>query len=45
MIPLSDELPTVRTPWMTYAILAAMFLTPLYQVVPVEASDRGRRAL
>jgi membrane associated rhomboid family serine protease len=24
MIPLSDELPTVRTPWMTYAILATM---------------------
>ena len=27
MIPLSDELPSVRTPWMTYAILAAMFAT------------------
>src|SRR5882757_11319167 len=30
MIPLSDELPTVRTPWMTYAILAAMFLTWIF---------------
>jgi membrane associated rhomboid family serine protease len=27
MIPLSDELPSVRTPWMTYAILAVMFAT------------------
>jgi membrane associated rhomboid family serine protease len=27
MIPLGDELPTVRTPWMTYAILAAMLAT------------------
>lgn len=27
MIPLSDELPSVRTPWMTYAILALMFAT------------------
>ena len=27
MIPLSDELPTTRTPWMTYAILVAMFGT------------------
>ena len=27
MIPLSDELPTIRTPWMTYAILAVMFAT------------------
>ena len=25
MIPLSDENPTLRTPWMTYAILAAIF--------------------
>ncbi len=25
MIPLSDELPTIRTPWMTYFILAVMF--------------------
>src|SRR6266571_8295331 len=30
MIPLSDELPTVRTPWMTYAILAAMLLTWIF---------------
>lgn len=27
MIPLSDELPTVRTPWMTYAILTVTFAT------------------
>jgi len=27
MIPLSDELPSVRTPWMTYAILTVMFAT------------------
>ena len=27
MIPLSDELPSLRTPWVTYAILAAMFAT------------------
>jgi membrane associated rhomboid family serine protease len=27
MIPLSDELPSVRTPWMTYGILAVMFAT------------------
>ena len=27
MLPLSDELPSIRTPWMTYAILAAMFAT------------------
>src|SRR3954470_1725029 len=27
MIPLSDELPTTRTPWMTYAILVAMLAT------------------
>ena len=27
MIPLSDELPTTRTPWMTYILLAAMLLT------------------
>ena len=27
MIPLSDELPSVRTPWMTYVILAVMFAT------------------
>ena len=27
MIPLSDELPTVRTPWMTYVILAVMIAT------------------
>src|SRR5881394_3681785 len=26
MIPLSDELPTTRTPWMTYTILVAMLL-------------------
>ena len=26
MIPLSDELPTVRTPWMTYTLLAAMLV-------------------
>src|SRR5216117_1563538 len=30
MIPLSDELPTVRTPWMTYAILLAMFLVWIF---------------
>ena len=30
MIPLSDELTTVRTPWMTYAILAAMLLTWIF---------------
>src|SRR6184192_4322081 len=30
MIPLSDELPTVRTPWMTYIILAAMLLTWIF---------------
>jgi membrane associated rhomboid family serine protease len=30
MIPLSDELPTVRTPWMTYAILAAMLATWIF---------------
>src|SRR3954470_5482330 len=27
MIPLSDELPTTRTPWMTYLILIAMLAT------------------
>lgn len=27
MIPLGDELPTIRTPWMTYAILAGMTAT------------------
>lgn len=26
MIPLGDELPTFRTPWMTYALLAAIWL-------------------
>ena len=30
MIPLSDELPTVRTPWMTYAILTATFATWIF---------------
>jgi|SRR5690349_9798146 len=30
MIPLSDELPTVRTPWMTYAILTAMLLVWIF---------------
>ena len=30
MIPLSDELPTVRTPWMTYAILIAMWLVWIF---------------
>ena len=30
MIPLSDELPTVRTPWMTYLILIAMFMTWIF---------------
>jgi len=30
VIPLSDELPTVRTPWMTYIILAAMLLTWIF---------------
>src|SRR5207302_7202930 len=30
MIPLSDELPTVRTPWMTYAILSAMLLVWIF---------------
>ncbi|HEY6090037.1 MAG TPA: rhomboid family intramembrane serine protease [Gemmatimonadaceae bacterium] len=30
MIPLSDELQTVRTPWMTYAILVAMFATWIF---------------
>src|SRR3977135_3913332 len=30
MIPLSDELPTVRTPWMTYLILIAMFLVWIF---------------
>ncbi|HXQ77803.1 MAG TPA: rhomboid family intramembrane serine protease, partial [Gemmatimonadaceae bacterium] len=30
MIPLSDELPTVRTPWMTYLILIAMFATWIF---------------
>src|SRR6184192_1325369 len=27
MIPISDDNPTLHTPWMTYAILAAMFAT------------------
>ena len=30
MIPLSDELPTVRTPWMTYAILLAIWLVWIF---------------
>ena len=30
MIPLSDELPTVRTPWMTYLLLAAMLLVWIF---------------
>src|SRR6266576_1579167 len=30
MIPLGDELPTVRTPWMTYAILLAMLLVWIF---------------
>ena len=30
MIPLSDELPTVRTPWMTYTILAAMLVVWIF---------------
>ena len=30
MIPLSDELPTVRTPWMTYIILAVMLIVWIF---------------
>ncbi len=30
MIPLSDELPTVRTPWMTYTLLAAMLIVWIF---------------
>jgi membrane associated rhomboid family serine protease len=30
MIPLSDELPTVRTPWMTYTLLAAMLVVWIF---------------
>ena len=30
MIPLSDELPTIRTPWMTYTILAAMLIVWIF---------------
>jgi len=30
MIPISDELPTVRTPWMTYTLLAAMLLVWIF---------------
>jgi len=30
LIPISDELPTVRTPWMTYLILIAMFMTWIF---------------
>ena len=30
MIPLSDELPTTRTPWMTYLILIVMFLVWIF---------------
>src|SRR6185503_7331497 len=30
VIPLSDELPTTRTPWMTYLILIVMFLVWIF---------------
>ncbi|HJP59509.1 MAG TPA: rhomboid family intramembrane serine protease [Gemmatimonadaceae bacterium] len=30
MIPISDELPTVRTPWMTYTLLAAMLVVWIF---------------
>jgi membrane associated rhomboid family serine protease len=30
VFPIGDELPTIRTPWMTYAILAAMLLTWIF---------------
>jgi membrane associated rhomboid family serine protease len=41
MIPLSDELPTLRTPWMTYAILAAMLGT----FILVQGAGFDREAL